>query len=124
MNKISDEVHTGTIGELLVQIRLLQYGVQAAPPLKDSGNDLIAICGKVSRAIQVKTTTKHKYNKGNLNKIYNILAVVELIGDDREVLLDESNVFLIPQDNVKGTSLCCEKIHEYLLTQEHIDQLF
>ena len=47
----------GTIGELLVQTRLLQYGVQAAPPLKDSGNDLIALKGDAIKTIQVKTCT-------------------------------------------------------------------
>jgi len=57
-NPISDKIKTGTVGELLVQIRFLQYDVQAAPPLKDSGNDLIAICGEVFRGVQVKTTAK------------------------------------------------------------------
>ncbi len=41
MNPISEEIKIGTIGEILVQLRLLQYEVQAAPALKDSGNDLI-----------------------------------------------------------------------------------
>ena len=44
-NPIPKNMKTGTIGELLVQLRLLQYNVQAAPPIKDSGNDLIAIKG-------------------------------------------------------------------------------
>jgi hypothetical protein len=56
-NPISNEIKTGTVGELLVQMRLLQHDVQAAPPLKDSGNDLIALRGFVVRTIQVKTTT-------------------------------------------------------------------
>jgi 5-hydroxyisourate hydrolase-like protein (transthyretin family) len=76
MNKISGQVRIGAIGELLVQLRFLQYDVQAAPPLKDSGNDLIAIRGEQWRAIQVKTTQtregrcvvyfleKHEINKG------------------------------------------------------------
>jgi hypothetical protein len=42
-NPISSEMRIGTLGELLVQLRLLQFDVQAAPPLKDSGNDLIAV---------------------------------------------------------------------------------
>ena len=45
MNEISPEVRIGTIGELLVQTRLLQRGVQAAAAIKDSGNDLIALRG-------------------------------------------------------------------------------
>jgi hypothetical protein len=56
-NPITEAIKTGTVGELLVQLRLLQYDVQAAPPLKDSGNDLIALRGFVVRTIQVKTTT-------------------------------------------------------------------
>ena len=56
-NPISYELKVGTIGELLVQLRLLQYGVQAAAPLKDSGNDLIALKGFAIRCIQVKTST-------------------------------------------------------------------
>ena len=55
-NPISQNLVTGTVGELLVQLRLLQYGVQAAPPLKDSGNDLIALKGYEIRTIQVKTS--------------------------------------------------------------------
>jgi hypothetical protein len=37
VNPISPEIKTGTVGELLVQLRLLQFDVQAAQPLKDSG---------------------------------------------------------------------------------------
>ncbi len=49
MNKITDNLKLGTFGELLVQLRLLEFDVQAAPPLKDSGNDLIAIRGTAMR---------------------------------------------------------------------------
>jgi len=37
MNPIKKEIKIGTIGEILVQLRLLQYSVQSAPALKDSG---------------------------------------------------------------------------------------
>jgi len=43
-------------------LRLFQHGVQAAPPLKDSGNDLIAVRERVFRAIQVKTTTQDRFD--------------------------------------------------------------
>jgi hypothetical protein len=62
-NPISDQLKTGTIGELLVQLRLLQYCVQAAPPIKDSGNDLIAVRGEEFRGIQVKTSTKGRFRR-------------------------------------------------------------
>jgi hypothetical protein len=58
-NPISKKIKIGTIGELLVQLRLLQYGIQAAPPLRDSGNDLVGILGKDIKTIQVKTTSVH-----------------------------------------------------------------
>jgi hypothetical protein len=59
MNQVPKLTLTGTFCELLVQIRLLQYGVQAAPPIKDSGNDLIAgqwvgIPGRVSAYFDIK----------------------------------------------------------------------
>jgi len=53
MNSLSDTFLKGTFGELFVQLRLLQYEIQAAQPLKDTGNDLIAIKGEVFKAIQV-----------------------------------------------------------------------
>ena len=100
MNPISPEVLTGTIGELLVQIRLLQYGVQAAPPVKDSGNDLIAVRGNVFKALQVKTTTTGIFAPPRSNANYHILAVVMLNGEGNQVQLDQSEVFLIPKEKV------------------------
>ena len=78
MNENSPEVNIGTVGELLVQLRLLEFDVQAAPPLKDSGNDLIAVRGQVFRAIQVKTSKTKDYRKPDEGKQYHILAVVDL----------------------------------------------
>ena len=56
MNLLDPNLQTGIIGELLVQIRLLQYDVQAVATHKDTGNDLLATKGEIFRAIQVKTT--------------------------------------------------------------------
>ncbi len=36
MNPLDDRMVTCTVGELLVQLRLLEYDVQAAPPLVES----------------------------------------------------------------------------------------
>ena len=83
-NLISDQIKIGTIGELLVQLRLLQYDIQAAPPLKDSGNDLIAIKGVCFKAIQVKTTTNGNFTRPPNTNIYHILAVVYLKGYHNE----------------------------------------
>ncbi len=57
MNPITDKMLTGTLGELLVQTRLLQLGVQAAPAIKDSGNNPIAVNNCQFRAVSVRTTT-------------------------------------------------------------------
>ena len=82
-NSLPRTLWTGTLGELLVQIQLLQYGVQAAPPLKDSGNDLVALKGNVIRTIQVKTTKKDRVVPWPAkHKRYHLLAVVRLCGDD------------------------------------------
>ena len=124
MNQISDRVQTGTIGELLVQIRLLQYGVQAAPPLKDSGNDLIAIKGREFRAVSVRTTTRSRFIKPNDARLYHVLAVVHLVGHDRTVLLDESELFLIPQTDVRDVPDCCERLERYRCSEDLVGQLF
>ena len=42
---------------LLGQLRLLQYDVQAAPPLKDADSDFIALKGYAIRCVQVRTST-------------------------------------------------------------------
>jgi hypothetical protein len=124
MNEISPEIQTGTIGELLVQLRLLQFGVQAAPPIKDSGNDLIAVKGKAFRAIQVKTTTRDIYSKANLPDLYHILAVVHLVGDGKLIFLDKSHVFLIPKEDVEGLSIDVGRLEKYIVSEELVGRLF
>jgi len=107
-NPLSSRTWSGTIAELLVQLRLLQYKIQAAPPIKDSGNDLIAIKGECVKFIQVKSTTGSTVRKLNYlqNKIYHILAVVKLdFNNDHGFLLDKSKIYLIPKDIVTSDSL-------------------
>lgn len=78
MNKITRRMQLGTLGELLVQLRLLEFDVQSVSPLKDSGNDLIAIRGTAMRAIQVKTTrieeNGYRIRAGDLPHLYHALA--------------------------------------------------
>ena len=124
MNPISEQLSIGTVGELLVQLRLLQFNVQAAPPLKDSGNDLIAVKGKVFRAIQVKTTRTGNINRSRLPKKYHILAVVYLAEENTEVYLDQSKVFLVPRDRVAGLSPDIDDLDQFKLNAEHINRLF
>ena len=124
MNSITDKIKTGTVGELLVQLRLLEHNIQAAPPLKDSGNDLIAIRGQSFRAIQVKTTTGDSYSKSNLPELYHILAIVQLTGDEETLHLDECPIFLIPQELVDDAPVTINSLNEFAFNAAHLDFLF
>jgi hypothetical protein len=72
MNPLSPTVEEGTFGELLVILRLLEYHVQAFFPLKDSGNDFIAIKDNRMRAKQVKSSIIEKWEAPDENKKYEI----------------------------------------------------
>ena len=124
MNPITDRIKIGTVGELLVQLRLLEHNVQAAPPIKDSGNDLIAIQGQVFRAIQVKTVTGERYQKGHLPEFYHILAVVHLRGGEQTLCLDQSIIYLIPQYRVEEAPTRIEALGEFEISKEYVDRLF
>jgi len=94
MNPLPFKLNTGTFGELFAQFRLLQFDVQAAPPLKDTGNDLIAVRGEVFRAISVRATTGSTFNKPKAGRLYHILAVVRFQKSEvGEVLLDQTDLF-------------------------------
>jgi hypothetical protein len=125
MNPLPEHLTTGTFGELLVQLRLLQYEVQAAPPLKDTGNDLIAIRGQVFKAIQVKTRTTDQFGLGELPKRYDLLAIVALSANGDEVALDHTQVFLVPREEADALSTCTtESLAEWRLNAELADALF
>lgn len=97
MNPLSENITKGTFGELLVQLRLLQYGVQATPPLKDSGNDL--------------------------PHLYHIIALVVLdpYGEGVTVSLDRCRVFLISRDECERG---INDFEEYEISQDRVDELF
>ena len=125
MNSITDQIRIGTVGELLVQIRLLQYDVQAAPPIKDSGNDLIAVKGREFRAIQVKTTADpHQIRIRNLPDMYHLLALVFLSGDGRNIALDHSGVYLLKHDEVERQSYSIEMLQGFILNEERVNYIF
>lgn len=126
MNDIHSSLKIGTIGEVLVQLRLLQFNVQAAPPIKDSGNDLIAVKDEIFRAIQVKTSTKDKFsfNKKELDsRKYHILALVKLEGGDRKLNLDVSSIFLLKKEEVNDKICNVENLKGTEL-EKRIDELF
>lgn len=123
-NRISEQIRIGTVGELLVQLRLLQYGVQAAAPLKDSGNDLIAVRGEAFRGIQVKTTATDQLAWGNLPEHFHILALVSLVGEGDRIALDASSVFLVPRADVANLSRRGAGLEAYRICQGLVDSLF
>lgn len=112
------------MGELLVQTRLLQYGVQAAPPLKDSGNDLIAVKGEVFKGVQVKTTAKGNLHWNNLPEHYHILALVCLVGEEDEIFLDESIVYLVPRNEVENIHPNNGSLGQFKISRPLVEQLF
>ena len=125
MNPLTEKLITGTTGELLVQLRLFQYGVQAAPPLKDSGNDLIAVRGQTLKAIQVKATRKTDTKwQAPLNRLYHVLALVRLDGHDNELLLDTSEVYLISRELIQNGTFPPTDLAPYLISQALVDRLF
>lgn len=128
MNPISEKLTIGTLGELFVQLRLLQFDVQAAPPMKDSGNDLIAARGQAIKAVQVKTTTStgthFKFDLRALPKQYHILALVQFVGEGRILHLDDCRIFLLPKARIRKGRYSFEELGEYELSPEAVDRLF
>jgi hypothetical protein len=125
VNPIDPNMRIGTLGELLVQLRLLQYDVQAAVPLKDSGNDLIAVKGNVFRAIQVKTTTGDRFDcSGLAEKKYHVLALVRLIGEDLDIFLDQCEIFLVSKEMVGKAGYRAQELSKFALSAQIIDRLF
>ena len=107
MNPLFPQLVTGVTGELLVQLRLFQYGVQAAPPLTDSGNDLIAIKGHIFKAIQVKTTEVD--GKFKVPSLRNIGLTAPYMHDGRFKTLREVVDFY--SDSVRLTPNIDRKMH-------------
>ena len=125
MNGLYATTKQGTIGELIVQLRLLEHDVQAAAPIKDSGNDLIAIRGKEFRAIQVRSTTIETIDKPDNDVLYDILAVVQLPVADGRLVTRDAEIYLFPVNEVPQLSGKVSKYRDkHLLTSELIDWLF
>ena len=130
MNPITERLKKGTFGELLVQLKFLQYNVQAAPPLKDSGNDLIAIRGESFRAVQVKTRTinegEDRISVGNMPEFYHILAIVVMDpgAGKWQLSLDRCRVFLLESSENTKSSYSIDELERYEIGRNRIDQLF
>ena len=124
MNPLPFKMTSGVFGELFVQFRLLQFDVQAAAPLEDSGNDLIAVRGEVFRAISVRATTGKTFNKPNPKRLYHILAVVKFKKSDGGVELDQSDLFLVPRHHVESLQNTVSSLERYRICEELIDAFF
>jgi hypothetical protein len=126
MNPLSPQLKQGTIGELLVQVRLLQYDIQAVSPHKDTGNDLLAVRGETFRAVQVKSFAGDvcQFNQRKLMvRRFHVLALVQLEGEDRTVFLDRSRIFLLKKDEVSKGRFVADELEPYELTKR-VAELF
>lgn len=124
MNPLYATTKQGTIGELLVQLRLLEHDVQAAAPIKDSGNDLIAIRGRVFRAVQVRSTVVEAIDKPSDTVLYDILAVVQLPLRDGRYSTTGAKIYLFARDEVATLTGKVSRYQSHLLSQDLIDRLF
>jgi hypothetical protein len=125
MNPLTPNFKLGCHGELLVQLRLLEFGVQAAPPVEDSGNDLIAIRGDVFRAVSVRSTTVATYTRPKQARIYHYLAVVKYTWPSAGMVkLDEAAIYLIPRCKVWTCSNRISAIRQFLLCEELLENAF
>jgi hypothetical protein len=125
MNPLTGRVTSGTIGELLVQLRLLQFEVQAAPPLRDSGDDLIAIRGRVVKSIQVRSAWGRRPAPPTYRTVceYDGVAFVRLAGEPTLFRLDESSVYLVPKGRI-GELQGRGRIEQCRLNAQTVDALF
>ena len=115
-NPLPKTTQIRTIGEVFVQLKLLEFDVQAAPPMRDSGNDLVAIKGRIIKLIQVKTTQNDDWNLNNLKKVYDLVFLVKLESEDNRILFDKSKVFVLQEGEPKSSKV--------ELTKEIVDDLW
>jgi len=107
MNKISADNKTAKLGELLVQLDLLDNDVQAAPPIYDSGNDLIAVKSDVFKAVQIKTEGPNSASwTVPDDRLYHILALVKLdanVFHSRIYYLEKSNALAMGLSSIRAS---------------------
>jgi hypothetical protein len=125
MNALPPRIKRGTLGELLAQVYLLEYGVQAAPPLRDSGNDLIACRGESIFALQVKTKKKYNFSKGQLPELYH--GAVFIVLKEKKGRCDISNpdIYLMTRAEIESASgLGKMAIKPFRISSQRIDSFF
>jgi hypothetical protein len=125
-NPITDNLKIGTLGELLVQFRLLEHDVQAAPPHQGlwKRSNRSERRG-VSRCAGKKTSAGTRVYQRPLPDHYHILALVFLAADDTRIFLDKSKIFLVPRAAVDANSGRVPKdIRQFELSAQLVTQLF
>jgi hypothetical protein len=123
VNRLPVTTNLGTLGELYVQIRLLEHGIQAAQPLKDSGNDLIAVYENQFRAIQVRSTTSQLVDKPAPEKSYHILAIVSFQKADHPTI-DGANLYLFTKAEVTNIGVNLAQYSNSLISEHRVQTLF
>ncbi|MCL5090119.1 MAG: hypothetical protein M1382_03015 [Candidatus Marsarchaeota archaeon] len=114
----------GTIGELLTQIRFLQYEIEPSIPVIDSGNDIVALKGNEVRRIQVKTK-RHSSKIWHLPNLreYDILVLIDL--GEWENRLDDAKIYLLTKEQVQSRgSIDLRSVGKYELSVTLINTLF
>ena len=124
MNALFDTHFKGTLGELITQTFLLAHGVQAAPPIKDSGNDLIAVRGGSFRAVQVRTSARGVIYRPDPACLYHILAAVHLPYDGDFPLVSKARVFLFTAEQVADLTGTVDNYPDALVSDKLILQLW
>ena len=126
-NPLDNNTHKGTLGELLVQLKLLTFNIESFPPLKDSGTDLVAYIGNCYKGIQIKTKQDGKnWSFPKEERIYDLLALVEL---DENLFLDKSPIWILTreeaEENKTSITNCKYEVldQEFQLTQERVREL-
>ena len=74
------------------------------------------------RAVQVKTTTDTggylQFDPNSLPNLYHVLALVQLVGEDRTLYLDKCRVFLLSSKDVKKGRYSFEELAMFELGSE------
>src|SRR2546430_10346307 len=124
MNPLFDTTLKGTLGELIAQTHMLAHGVQAPPPIKDSGNDLIAVRGSAFRAVQVRTSARGLIRRPDADTLYHILAAAHLPFRDGAPLGSEARVFLFPAEVVRELAGTVDQYPRALISDELVLKLW
>lgn len=124
MDHATSAANIPAAGVMLLQIRLLQFGVRAAPPLPGSTADLIAIKGDVVRTIQVQARAG-LFDLRNLPEWFHFVAFVRVRVDKSAYALDQSEIYLVPREALGGLYLNRGgRMRSYLLTNELMGEYF